>query len=75
MITGLIGKLPKHPERPERMERVRVWTSLLLLWLACAGYARGEGVKVGSFNMDVFGRTKFSKDEVVATLSQVYKSS
>ncbi len=36
-----------------------------------AGADAGAGVKVGSFNLDTFGPTKFSKEEAVAVLVKV----
>ena len=54
---------------------------LVLLCLAAAAsvlMSSGEGgaasVRVGSFNPDVFGKTKFSKDHIMTTFSQVSQS-
>ena len=42
----------------------------LAVWAASV-CGEGAAIKVGSFNADVFGKTKFSKGEVVETLYQV----
>ena len=44
--------------------------ALLLSWVAVA-CVEASSIKVGSFNADVFGKAKLSRDETVATLCKV----
>lgn len=53
------------------MDSPKLGLLFLVLW-ALSGWAEGgPSVKIGSFNADTLGRTKFSKDGVIATLCKV----
>ena len=51
------------------MMRVVIFTLVLIAAGLC------EGLRVGAFNIQVFGKTKFGKQEVVKVLSQVSHAS
>lgn len=57
---------------PRRMQRNRVIFVCLLLgvtgWCAC------DALKISAFNIQIFGRSKFQKEDVVATLVRVSQS-
>ena len=46
-------------------------TIVHLLLLAAAGLVAAESLKISAFNIQVFGRSKLSKTEVVELLKQV----
>ena len=52
-----------------RRYRAAVMLRVLVALLALAGCC--EALNIAAFNIEIFGVTKFSKPEVVATLSQV----
>jgi hypothetical protein len=48
----------------------RVFSLLLVLVTSCR-FLEAVSLRVGSFSPDVFGKTKFEKDEVMKTFSEV----
>ena len=43
----------------------------IALWGQCQQEDSGQALKLAAFNVRIFGETKFSNKQVVATLSQV----